>query len=264
MRVLTLNCWGGRLFDPMMALVAELGKTTDVFCFQEVPLGERPEANIFGARDNLYREIAGVLPNHVGFEHASGSANYCGQPMQYGTQVGQAIFARRNLRPMPMEPVLLFKEDTEHARTPRLRVTGHLQAVSIRPSAQEVIVGNVHGIWQKVGKVDTPEREEQSSRICGFVQGQTSPVILAGDFNLSLRQWATRMIEGNMTNLVDAFHIPTTRTHHYKPVTDTKDPHADYIFTRRGTRLKINARDCRVLPEVVSDHAAVLAELEIE
>jgi endonuclease/exonuclease/phosphatase family metal-dependent hydrolase len=264
MRVVTLNCWGGRLFDPLITLLAQLGDSVDIFCLQEVPLGEHPVANIFGARDNLFREIAKILPNHVGFKHSSGSTSYCGEPMRYDTEVGQAIFARTSMRSMPMSPLLLYQKDTEHARSPQLRVTGHLQAVSVMASGQKIVVANVHGIWQKVGKIDTPERNEQSSRICGFLLAQKSPVILAGDFNLSLRQWSTRMIEQHATNLIDIFRISTTRTQHYKPATDTKDPHADYIFTRRGARLNLNVSDCRVLPEVVSDHAAVLAEMEIE
>lgn len=36
MKLVSLNVWAGRVFDPLMNFVSEHARDTDIFCFQEV------------------------------------------------------------------------------------------------------------------------------------------------------------------------------------------------------------------------------------
>lgn len=258
-RVATLNCWGGRLFEPLMRFFDRYAYPIDVFCLQEVPMGTHAETNAAGSRDNLFTEIGARLPGHSGFRHESNSTMYCSTPMRHGTTVGMATFVSLSLNPLPQEESLLYDRGSARALDPELKATGRMVSLKLSPkNRQPVVLANVHGLWEREGKIDTTARIEQSGRIANFVRRSGGgPMILAGDFNLDLNQRATSMLEDTgLENQIRRFGIPTTRTEHYNPVTPRKHLYADYIFTR-GVRVE----DCRVLPEVVSDHACVVADL---
>ena len=262
MRILTLNCWGGKKFSELMALI-ERERLVNVWCFQEVPLGTRAETNVRGIRDNLIDEIAKRLPRFKAVTHALPVDVFQGEQTRHGTNVGMAIFVPEDWECEVVMRSPLYPEDSEHARTPGLAVTGHLFGVKLKRPRDygRFVIGNVHGLWHKDGKVDVPERLEQSRRLLEFYRQhdkQNLPVVLAGDFNLALDIESTRMLDRELRNLIREFAIRTTRTSLYEPAYTKRDPHADYVFT---SHLCSSVQSCRTLPDVVSDHAAVVADI---
>lgn len=89
MKILSLNVWGGCLFDPLLQFVQDSAASTDVFCFQEIfrNAGD-PYFPTFGhasVRD-LFERFARILPD---FESAF-------RPT-YGGDYGLATFVRKSL-----------------------------------------------------------------------------------------------------------------------------------------------------------------------
>lgn len=261
MRVITLNCWGGRRFGPLKDMIEEYHEEVDVWCLQEVPTGSLPEANACSSRDNLFNEISALLTGHNGFAYPSRAANYCGEKMRHGTDVGMAMFVRKEMNAQPRGNTQLYENNCATSMTPELRATGRLQTFTVTLTCgRQIVVANIHGIWQRVGKIDTLERSEQSRRIIDFISGTDLPILLAGDLNLGPELRSLRALEdAGLRNLIREFGIPTTRTPLYAPVYDKRDPYADYIFTRGCGAV----HECRVLPNLVSDHAAVLADFDL-
>jgi endonuclease/exonuclease/phosphatase family metal-dependent hydrolase len=114
---------------------------------------------------------------------------------------------------------------------------------------------NFHGIW-KPGryKGDTEERLLQSDRLIALSENRPS-TIFVGDFNLLPDTASIAKFEGaGFQNLIRKKGVLSTRTRHY-PV--ELPQFADYAFVRGAEVV-----DFRVLPDVVSDHAPLLLEIE--
>ncbi len=128
-----------------------------------------------------------------------------------------------------------------------------LQYITLETPKGMLTVINLHGAWQPGGKKDTPERLAQSRAIVEFAKRFSHPLILAGDFNLNLQTESIRLIEeSGWENLIRSHNILSTRTSFYnKP-----EKFADYLFLKNG----IQTNKFRILPEEVSDHAALFLE----
>lgn len=116
---------------------------------------------------------------------------------------------------------------------------------------------NFHGLWNGKGKTDNEDRILQSRNIVDFIGGLKGEVVLCGDFNLLPDTESIKIFEdAGLRNLIKEYGITSTRTSHYtKP-----GKYADYVFVSRGVRVK----DFKVLPEEVSDHSALLLEMDVE
>ncbi len=115
------------------------------------------------------------------------------------------------------------------------------------------MICNFHGLWNGKGKSDTEDRLKQSEKILEFIGGTDDSVILAGDFNLSPDTESLAMLEKDMRNLIKEYGITSTRTSYY----EKENKFADYVLVSPGIAVK----DFRVLPDEVSDHAALYLEI---
>lgn len=258
MHILTLNCWGGHEFAPLMQFVETYAPTVDAWCLQEISLGTVAEEGE-GLRYNLLDEFLKRLPAVSVFRYPSPLTEFRGSPLRHDTNVGLATLVNQNLQPRFVARTALYDAQSKHATAyPQRTGTGHLLVVETSDeNGNRLLIGNVHGLWTPQGKGDVPDRLEQSHRLTSFARVQTSPVILAGDFNLELDCRSTRVLEEvPMRNLVREYGISTTRT----PLYNGKSPHADNVFVTA----QVVVKTLRVLSEVVSDHAALLFEAEAE
>ena len=113
---------------------------------------------------------------------------------------------------------------------------------------------NFHGLWNGKGKGDSEDRLVQSDNIVNFVKSLTTPVILCGDFNLRPDTKSLAKIEElGLRNLIKEYGITSTRTSMYTK----QEKFADYTFVSK----EVNVVDFKILPEEVSDHAAMFIDL---
>ena len=244
MRIISLNTWCGRIYEPLKSFIEKHSEETDIFCFQEVRNGEylnnlQVEEEII----NLFNEIKEILPNFNGYfyEQVPG--------------VGVATFVKNgvNIEKITSSQIL-SAEDTSHIKMvngcsyyPRV-----IQSIHI--NNPELVIHNFHGIPGNK-KQDTPERELQTKRLLETLNENKKDQIMIGDFNLDIKTNAILRLEDIMKNLIKENDIKKTRNSNYKNLETL--PFADYAFLSKN----INVTDFKVLEDEVSDHLALLLDL---
>ena len=135
-----------------------------------------------------------------------------------------------------------------------------------RESGKNILMCNVHGWYagKGVGKVDTPQRFEQSEKIVQFIKEFGDiPVLLSGDFNLDISNESLQLLEeglGRNSNAIKNFNIELTRTTLYPEAKRIKDPHANYILSNEH----IFQIGCKAYTEMqISDHAPLVLDFDI-
>jgi endonuclease/exonuclease/phosphatase family metal-dependent hydrolase len=248
MKLITLNTWGGRVGEPFIEFIKSHA-VIDIFCFQEIYdrseeiLGEEyPNSN-----HDLFTEIGELLPDHQGFF----------RPVLQGVY-GIAIFIKKNYLIVDEGEILI------HARNQEGTINdGHhdrnLQWIKFNYEGEILTILNVHGLWNGKGKDDVPEKIAQSKIIKNFMDKIDSPKILCGDFNLNPDTESIKIVGEGMKNLIKEYAISTTRNGIYFAKPGKTEKFADYIFTSPN----IEVKDFRVLPDEVSDHAALLLEFSV-
>ncbi len=243
MKLISLNLWGGRIYNDLIAFLKRNSDDTDVFCFQEMidfSSGKIPQRVLdikkhrTGMDDvlDLYSKLGGILNSFK---------STLSDPCSSGGE-RLAIFYKNTLE---------FKKYniTKVSKNVRIRFENYDYDLTSFVQSAEVngySINNIHGLWQ-FGKDDTPERIEQSKNVIEALSKTGAKRVLVGDFNLSPDTKSIKMLEDSgMVNLIKEYNIKTTRSKLY----DRKEKFADYIFVSE----KIKVKDFKVLDDVVSDH----------
>lgn len=256
MKIITLNTWGGRAGkEKLLAFFEKYKNTTDIFCLQEIwaePY-ESLEGCVVGGKPlahdqimvNGMKNISELLSDHISYFRPHYFDNY-----------GLAMFVKKDLVVVEEGEEFVYKHKGyvpdgdigNHAR--------NIQYVSLNVDGKSLTVVNFHGLWNGKGKTDTDDRIGQSKNILEFTNNTLGDLVLCGDFNLLPETESIKMIEASgLRNLIKEYGITSTRTSYY----DRNEKYADYVFTTKGTEVK----DFKVLPEEVSDHAALFLEILI-
>ena len=256
MKLISLNIWDARVFDPIMNFF-EANQDIDIFCLQEVFNGDQEGFFRKDRRINGFSEISKRLSNHQGFY--INTENLDDIPSQgFSIPYGVAIFVKKTIKILSHHHNVVFDGgggdfSNENPKTHK-RV---IQTVCISVNNKPLAISNVHGLWNGQGKTDTPQRIKQSKNIKAHIQAFNHPVILAGDFNLLPDTESLAIVSEGMRNLIKEYNITSTRTKlyskHEKPVL-----FADYIFTSPD----IIINDFKVMPDVVSDHSPLLCSFD--
>jgi len=252
MKLITLNLWGGTVYEPLIKFIKEKALETDIFCFQEMTFGEKAGFTlVHKGRINLFSELKSILTDFTVYQHISDSEHFQTEPVNFG--VGQAIFIRNPIQVNDHGGSYCFTEVPPGAEEGG-KATGNYEWIDLIINGEPLTVVNVHGVWQdKSYKVDTPARLVQSNCLKDFLSKKEGRSILCGDFNLLPDTESVRIIENaGLRNLVKEYGIKSTRTSFY----DKPQKHADYVFISKDVEMK----DFKVLPEEVSDHSALLLE----
>lgn len=267
MRILCLNCWGGRIHP---GLIAYLGSAeADVLCLQEIVHGpDAPEGWLdyrdgdtrLPQRARLYDEIAAALPGHRGaFSPAARGPLWRGdQPFQ--TFWGLASFWRHDLVLTGMAQDFVHGAYSHDGYGPHPRARTGLALRLFEPAlGRHVTIGQMHGLRDPAsGKADTPERAAQAERFAALARGLAQPgdaLVLCGDFNVEQDSMTLRhLARPGLTELVTAGGFPGTRNSLYsKP-----GRHADYMLVDNAT--PVRHFDIVTSPEI-SDHCPLLLEI---
>ena len=172
MKLITLNIWGGHIQDALLKFVASHPEI-DIFCFQEV---YHNAINKMSTDDNevslnIFSQIAELLPKHEGFFRPV-LKNSFGVGMFVSKQIEVLEEGDINIHDNPNYPGY----GPTHPR--------NLQWIECMVNQQIYSILNVHGLWNGMGKTDTPDRIAQSMRIREFMDTINTPKIVCGDFNL--------------------------------------------------------------------------------
>jgi len=257
MRLISLNTWGGRLYEPLMTFVKKAAKTTDLFCFQEVHFSKVPHPEISQIRANLAFELKGVLSDFLMVERLAAKGNRVSiEAVNNKVRMGIVIFVKKPLGVLESGGFRTYAEDRESAKEKIEVTTGNFQFVKIRSAGGAYFVGNIHGVWLPGSKSDTPKRIEQSGRVEDAMKEFYGKKILCGDFNLEPKTRSISMFGLGMRDLIKEYKIKTTRNRHYADMEKYADYIADYIFVSPDVRVA----DFRVLMDEVSDHSPLLLE----
>lgn len=253
MKLITLNIWGGHIRQPLLEFIFK-HQDVDIFCFQEV---YHKALDKFSTDDkeaslNIFSEISELLPDHQAFfRPVIGS--------EEGNAYGIGMFVKKNLKVMDGGDVTIHHNPNYPIDAPSGKGPTHsrkLQWLSIQAEEQIYTIMNVHGLWNGMGKTDTPERIAQSQKIKEFMDALSTPKILCGDFNLRPETKSLEMLKQEMVDLIELYNVSSTRTNLYSKLKE--QPFADYILTCP----KIRVNHFEVLSDEVSDHAPLLLKFE--
>ncbi|MFO0702803.1 MAG: endonuclease/exonuclease/phosphatase family protein [Candidatus Andersenbacteria bacterium] len=256
MQLISLNIWGGKVFEPLMRFVAAQAASTDVFCLQEVTHTTSEKTAHDGHRMNMFAELQRVLPQHVGF-HAPMQA---GQSMEgavdFHLEVGLATFVRRNIEVTEHgdEFVYLYRNAMQHDFT---TIGRNVEFTSFSQSGNDYTICNFHGLWNGGEKTDAPERIEQSRKLLQILDRfRGRKLVLCGDFNLLPTTESLRMLERGMRNLIKESGVTSTRSSYYK------HPEWPRFAVYALVSPEVTVQHFAVLKDEVSDHLPLLLDFE--
>lgn len=261
MKLISLNTWGGKIFDPLMDFIRKNAKDTDIFCFQEVFNTPTKNYEYAGYRVNLYQEISKALKkiknNFKGY-YASTQAYYAFSsrsvvPVGFDLSWGLTIFVRESLNVKAFGDFFVFGQKNSFSAENLSTLPRNFQYLNLVINNKEFLICNFHGLWTPNSKSDTPSRIKQSEKIIQFLDKQKSEKILCGDFNLDINTKSVRILEQNMKNLIREYKIKTTRNKYFPG----NEKFADYVFVSNG--IKVN--NFQVPNIEISDHLPMILEL---
>ena len=261
MRILSLNAWGGAMFDELAAWLPTAD--ADVVCLQEVTRSaargwtrfEDAERTL-PQRADLFDDVTTLLPGYRGFFAAS-DAGPVATPdgVTHRQDFGIAAFVAPDVTVLNERTAFVHGRFAEQAHWPagdRPRVA---HAVRLADGGRTVCLVHLHGLRDPAGKGDTPARTAQAARLAELVRTTRRPgdvVVVCGDLNLLPDSATFDVLRAE--GLVDLVGTADTRTSAYrKPVR-----HASYLLVSDPAAVK----DFEVVatPEV-SDHRALRLDL---
>jgi hypothetical protein len=271
MKLISLNIWGGKAYEPLMKFIKDNAGDTDIFCFQEAFRSSADIIESNGMRANILADIAAALPNFRSFLAPIGSGYDNEGPVDFDITEAQATFIKNGVDCKALTDGSVFvlgkyrrlgKDETIE------NVPTNFQYVRLSSGGKEFTILNVHGTAYPGHKLDTPERLAQSQKIIEFLRGEDgSPryssggaggKIVCGDFNLLPETKSIAMIEGaGMTNLIKKFAIERTRSSS-SPWYGKPDfqKFADYAFVSA----EVNVINFSVPDTAASDHLPLVLE----
>lgn len=252
MRIITLNTWGGKLYEPLIEFIKKHAEDTDVFCFQDVLFGsEEGFSPIEKGRLNLFSEIKKILPNHESFiSREMNHSQIVSEILPPDVGAGKVLFYKKSFKLLDRGEFAVTDKDVSDSL-----MACKCQWVKLQDNDKETTILNLHGLWQKDSKkLDTPERIEQSKRIAGFLATVSSRKVFCGDFNMVPHGESMALLEEGMVNLIKEHGVTSTRSSHYPK----EERFADYILVSKD----IKVQGFEVLPDEVSDHLAVCVDFE--
>ncbi len=245
MRLVSLNVWGGKLYDKLNSFLTSKSHEIDIFCFQEM-LHQKAPPSEDGWKDavpNLYDKFVHTLNDFDGY--ITKPYSLLGERM--------AIFASERINVEDNGEIILCEERKMEVNGRPFSMQSKLQWISFTNEGKQFTVANVHGIWMKGNKGDTPERIDQSQKILSFLDSRVGYKLLCGDFNLIPDTQSVKILDKSLENLIKKYGITSTRSSLYF---STNSKFADYVFVSK----EIAVSKFEILQDVVSDHLPLMTE----
>lgn len=264
MRIVSLNAWGGAMFDQLAGWLP--GLDADVVCLQEVTCTPgldgwtefRDDERRLPQRANLFADVATLLPRHQAtFVTSDAGPVTDGDDVAHRQDFGLASFVAERLPVVGVDASFVHRSFVEHDQWPtgdRPRVALGMRVVA-RPDDRAVTIVHLHGLRDPAGKHDTAARRGQAARLADLVERLRAPddlVVVGGDLNLLPDSETFDVLAG--IGLVDLVGTADTRTARYtKPLR-----HASYMLVSDPGAVK--HFEAPATPEV-SDHRPLILDI---
>ncbi|MFA6601667.1 MAG: endonuclease/exonuclease/phosphatase family protein [Candidatus Paceibacterota bacterium] len=242
MKLITLNTWGTRIVEPLTAFLKKHSEV-DIFLLQEIYENDSPNKPL----EHPLTPVTKILTNYKGYYRRAEKGGF-----------GLAIFIKKTIEVMEEGEVFVHGVKDATLGEQWWRDLGkNLQYLKFDCDGSQYTTFNFHGLWEPTGKNDSPNRLKQSEEIISFMKKHSGKIVLGGDFNLRPETASIKMLEHELglKNLITEYGVTSTRTPLY---TRSAETYADYLFLSPQIKIK----DFKVLPDVVSDHAALYVECE--
>lgn len=214
MKLISLNTWGGKVFEPLIQFIRSNSLTCDIFCFQEI-FSTTSQFNQFPEyRANLLEEISKILPEfNYFFAPVMEGLDLDANPVDFNLEHGLAIFVRKDLPLKNCRNYFLYKDTASKViKKDFSDVPVNIQLLNFTKESKEFIVCNFHGTSFPGSKLDTPLRVEQSQKIRNLLKEKGCAKIIVGDFNLLPDTQSIYILENDLRNLIKEYNIERTRS----------------------------------------------------
>lgn len=259
MKLISLNTWRGKFFEPLIDFIKQRSQDTDIFCFQEMQDTKSDIKNYKGIRANLLSEIKLILPKFQMFYFpVIGGFDDKADPVDFDLTFGQAIFFKDSIKVGSKKNFFITKkEDYQNLQKDFSNLPTPLQYVDFNFANKKFIIFNFHGISHPGDKLDTSQRLAEVKKVKKIIDSKKGAKILVGDFNLLPETQSIKIFESNMRNLIKEFNIEKTRSN-LSPFSSRPDfqKFADYTFVSKEVQVKSFE-----VPQVeISDHLPMLLQ----
>jgi len=264
-RIISLNAWGGAMFDELTAWLDTCD--ADVLCLQEVT--NTPGAGgwthfadaerSMPQRASLLSDVRARLPRHHALFTACDSGPVRDSENRPRREdFGLATFVAEDFPLVGLHSGFVHGEHVDHLgewpSSGRPRAALAVRVLD-RRAGRFVTVVNFHGLRDSRGKIDTPERRVQAERLADLVttaRDKDDLTVVCGDFNLLPGSETFAVLAA--LGLTDLVREADTRTSRYaKPVR-----HASYLLVSDPSA--VTRFEVMTAPEV-SDHRALILDL---
>lgn len=241
MKILQLNIWAAKLGKQIKELLER--EKPDIVCFQE--------AVLMPAGGDMFFPSLEEFQKVNDYEHVHFSPTFGFAHMNHIAKWGNAILSK-----IPFEKIdtiftrLEYVDGIDFDADYNIR---NFQHVEVKHGEKILHVINHHGHHIHQHKMGDEETLRQCGIIADYIQKLSGDVVLCGDFNLAPESESLGKLNAILTNHSKESGVTTTRT----PLTH-KTEVCDYIFTSKG----LSTSNFKVLPDIASDHAALVIEIE--
>lgn len=161
MKLVTLNIWGGKVFEPLMDFFKKRAEDTDIFCLQEV-FNNTPhiksQVQTKVAKEDIYNDITGVLKDFDGYF----------APTQDGEE-SLTMFVKKNSGVHEIRDQFVYRWRNAMEGNDASTYGINVQYAKFGRNGKNYMVCNLHGHWTPNFKGDNPARLEQSRNIKKFL-----------------------------------------------------------------------------------------------
>lgn len=259
MKLISLNTWAGKIYQPLMDFIQNHSGKTDIFFFQEIFDTKSDIKDYKDFRANLLYEIKNILPGFQvfyfpvvpGFDDEANS-------VAFDLSFGQAIFVKNSVEVTSQENHFVFKDENfRELKKDFSNLPTPLQYIGFKLNNKEFSLFNFHGSPMPGDKLDNVRRLKEAQKTKEIVEGKKGAKILAGDFNLLPQTQSVRISESYLKNLIKEFNIEKTRSN-LSPFYGTPifQQFADYTFVSND----INVKSFEVPDVEISDHLPMILE----
>lgn len=247
LKVISLNIWQGNLLDEVIDFLRQ--EAADIVLLQEV-------YNAGPSMPRRYQCLA-ELRQALIYEHQVFAESYNEERPEGLVPQGNAIFSRH---PITASERLYFVQPTQasypHTEENFPHFPRSLLIARINTPAGEIMVGNMHGVWDLAGDNPSPAREHMVDVTLRAV-AQSERVIVGGDTNAKPTNPALQPLARELRSVFP--DLTTTFNMRRKSNPGYATAAVDHLYV--SNHMTVVQAAC---PDIdVSDHLPLIATLEI-